>query len=132
MKLHKLTDQVTDARATMALYRLFKTEWEQSIRPQTEAYKAKLGKGKGKETEKEGGGKRKRDDDDSESEEEEETQAKKKKEVFPGGGRKGVSSGLSVIVRRGGKRVEGPRQRGVPRSSTQDTGTSGGSWWEDI
>jgi RNA exonuclease 4 len=126
--------QVTDARATMALYRLFKIEWEQSIRPATEAYKAKLGKGKGKE--KDGGGKRKRDADSDEEEEEApgEKQDKKRKEEFPGGGRRGVSSGLSVIVRRGGKRVDGPRQRGIPRSSTgQESGTgSGGSWWEQV
>jgi RNA exonuclease 4 len=41
--------QVTDARATMGLYRLHKVEWEASVRPQTEAYKAKMGLSKGKE-----------------------------------------------------------------------------------
>lgn len=122
--------QVTDARATMALYRLHKTAWEQSIRPTTEAFKAKLNKGKGK---------RKRDDesqegDEQDSEDESERPIKKGKqprEEFPGGGRKGVSSGLSVVIRRGGKRVEGPRQRGVPRASTGGT-ASGGSWWEEM
>jgi RNA exonuclease 4 len=124
--------QVTDARATMALYRLHKVEWEQSVRPQTEAYRAKMGivLGKGKDS----GGKRKRDDE-SESEEgddDEEARDKKKKDSFPGGGRKGVSSGLSVIVRRGGKRVDGPRQRGVPRPSNEIGGAGAASWWEDI
>lgn len=119
--------QVTDARATMGLYRLHKVEWEASVRPQTEAYKAKMGLSKGKE-------KRKRDDESEEEEEEgEDTRGKKKKEDFPGGGRRGVSSGLSVIVRRGGKRVDGPRQRGVPRPSSEIGGAGGsGSWWEDI
>jgi len=112
----------------MGLYRLRKVEWEASIRPQTEAYKAKMGLSKGK-------GKRKRDDESEEEEEEEgeDTKGKKKKEDFPGGGRRGVSSGLSVIVRRGGKRVDGPRQRGVPRPSSEVGGAGGsGSWWEDI
>jgi RNA exonuclease 4 len=120
--------QVTDARATMGLYRLHKVEWEASVRPQTEAYKAKMGLSKGKE-------KRKRDDASEEEEEEEgeDARGKKKKDEFPGGGRRGVSSGLSVIVRRGGKRVDGPRQRGVPRPSSEIGGAGGsGSWWEDI
>lgn len=122
--------QVTDARATMALYRLHKVEWEQSIRPTTEAYKAKMNKGKGKD--KEGGGKRKRDGDSDDEEEEEtsEKQDKRRREEFPGGGRRGVSSGLSVIVRRGGKRVDGPRQRGVPRTSAEQGSTA--SWWEQV
>lgn len=136
--------QVTDARATMALYRLHKTEWEQSIRPTTEAYKAKVNKAKGKE--KDTGttsGKRKRDDESEYGEDiGSETQAaqkggkgKKIREEFPGGGRKGVSSGLSVVIRRNGKRIDGPRQRGVPRGSTGQSngaGSSGGSWWEEV
>jgi RNA exonuclease 4 len=129
VSIERLADsQVTDARATMGLYRLHKVEWEASVRPQTEAYKAKMGLSKGKE-------KRKRDDESDEEEEEEgeDTGGKKKKEAFPGGGRRGVSSGLSVIVRRGGKRVDGPRQRGVPRPSSEVGGAGGsGSWWEDI
>jgi len=129
LELFLLTFKVTDARATMGLYRLHKVEWEASIRPATEAYKAKMGLGKGKE-------KRKRGDESEEEEEEdagEDVRGKKKKEDFPGGGRRGVSSGLSVIVRRGGKRVDGPRQRGIPRPSSEIGGAGGsGSWWEDI
>lgn len=110
----------------MALYRLHKTAWEQSIRPTTEAFKAKMNKGKEK---------RKRDDESQEADEQDSgadeerpiKKGKKPREEFPGGGRKGVSSGLSVVIRRGGKRVEGPRQRGVPTAST-----SGGSWWEEM
>lgn len=138
----------------MALYRLHKTAWEQSIRPTTEAFKAKLNKGKAKE---EGGssssGKRKRGDDEGveeadagDGDDDDETDAKasslpskkgkKQRQEFPGGGRKGVSSGLSVVIRRGGKRIDGPRQRGVPRGSTgQSTGpvsAAGGSWWEEV
>jgi RNA exonuclease 4 len=111
----------------MALYRLHKIEWEQSIRPATEAYKAKINKGKGKEKRKRDG-----DSDDDEEDETSEKPDKKRKDDFPGGGRRGVSSGLSVIVRRGGVRVDGPRQRGVPRSSTGQDGASGGSWWEHV
>lgn len=127
----------------MALYRLHKTAWEQSIRPTTEAFKAKLNKGKGKDESGSGGAKRKRDAEDDEDEEDEEGEdevpskkGKKQREEFPGGGRKGVSSGLSVVIRRGGKRIDGPRQRGVPRGSTgQSTSavsSSGGSWWEEV
>lgn len=136
-KTSVLIDQVTDARATMALYRLHKTAWEQSIRPTTEAYKAKLNKGKGKEESASGaGGKRKRDDDSGDEDQEAETASsgkngKKRREEFPGGGRRGVSSGLSVVIRRGGKRIDGPRQRGVPRQSAP-AASSGGSWWEEV
>ena len=129
LDLSLLIFKVTDARAPMGLYRLHKVDWEASIRPATEAYKAKMGLGKGKE-------KRKRGDESEEEEEEdagEDARGNKKKEDFPGGGRRGVSSGLSVIVRRGGKRVDGPRQRGIPRPSSEIGGAGGsGSWWEDI
>lgn len=126
----------------MALYRLHKTAWEQSIRPTTEAFKAKLNKGKAKDDSGSGAGKRKRDDENGEDEEDEEREGearnkkgKKEREEFPGGGRKGVSSGLSVVIRRGGKRIDGPRQRGVPRGSTGQSPavpSSGGSWWEEV
>lgn len=61
---------LTDARATMAVYRLHRKEWE-----------------KGTVQKKHEGKKRKRQDTDKEA------------DVFPGGGRKGVSSGLSTVIR---------------------------------
>jgi hypothetical protein len=69
--------QVTDARATMALYRLHKVEWEQSVRPQTEAYRAKMGivLGKGKDS----GGKRKRDDESESEEGDDDEEARQKR-----------------------------------------------------
>jgi len=40
-----LTFQVTDARATMALYRLHKAEWEQAMWKETQAFLARQKKG---------------------------------------------------------------------------------------
>ncbi|PBK87205.1 hypothetical protein ARMGADRAFT_939084 [Armillaria gallica] len=62
---------LTDARATMAVYRLHRKEWE-----------------KGTLQKRPEGKKRKRQDTD------------KDEDGFPGGGRKGVSSGLATVVRR--------------------------------
>ena len=104
--------QVTDARATMAVYRLHRKDWEKGNRP------IALQGGPVATA----GAKRKRDDDASENEEEGNNdevvvkpslakEKKKKKKLnsqeYPGGGRKGVSSGLSTVVRRGpGKEKE--------------------------
>lgn len=98
-----LTLQVIDARATMALYRLHKDEWEPTF-----ARWVKAGQGK--------------------------------KEGFPGGGRKGVSSGLSVVIV-GGKGKKGGREREIaaPKGgggglvgSGRGGGDGGGdNWWEE-
>lgn len=125
--MRRLTYQVTDARATMALYRLYKPEWEATMRHVMETYRQKAG------LESSAKGKRKRDEDEDEEGDEDEAgeSAKRgKRKDFPGGGRKGISSGLSVVVRRFGKKVEAdqPRRRGpaeAPRAA------SGGNWWED-
>jgi RNA exonuclease 4 len=122
----------------MALYRLHKVEWEQELRPVTELYKAKLGKGKNKEKEK-----RKRQEDseegDGSTDEEVSSAARKRgrgnKGEISGGGRKGVSSGMSVVVRRNGQRVE-PKRRGVTRDEegggSVSAGKSGSNWWETV
>ncbi|KLT42078.1 hypothetical protein CC85DRAFT_274944 [Cutaneotrichosporon oleaginosum] len=101
---------ITDARATMALYRLHKEAWEASMRGVMDAYARKTGTVMpGKK------GKRKREDGEDEE------------SKFPGGGRKGISSGLSVVVKRFGKKVEDqPRRRGPAPSSS-----GGGNWWEE-
>ena len=109
-----LFTQVTDARATMAVYRLHRKDWEKGNRP------IPLQGGSVATA----GTKRKRDDDAAENEEEgndeevvvnvkpSSAKEKKKKKIvnaqeYPGGGRKGVSSGLSTVVRRGpGKEKE--------------------------
>ncbi|TYJ55872.1 hypothetical protein B9479_003395 [Cryptococcus floricola] len=143
---------VIDARVTMAIYRLFKKEWEKSVWHLTEAYRNKH-KGAQPEAapaEEEGSA-----EEDSTSAPElfpsssshtnpktsgQRTGKKKsKQQEFPGGGRKGISSGLSVIVRRGGKRVGGTgrgdgsrrmdRDRGA-EAGRASSGGSGGNWWE--
>ncbi|WOO83679.1 RNA exonuclease 4 [Vanrija pseudolonga] len=117
---------VTDARATMALYRLHKPEWEASLRKVMEAYREKTG------MEPLAKGKRKRGADDGEDDDEDEQDGKKKKtpQQFPGGGRKGISSGLSVVVRRFGKKVEGdqPKRRGPAEAPKAK---AAGNWWEE-
>ncbi|KAJ7123575.1 ribonuclease H-like domain-containing protein [Mycena epipterygia] len=87
---------VTDARATMAVYRLHRREWEKGSAPL-----ARVGK------------KRKRDGEESEEDEDEPVAGKKSSGSFPGGGRKGVSSGLSTVVRRGagGHGGDGAREK---------------------
>ncbi|KAJ6529053.1 ribonuclease H-like domain-containing protein [Mycena vulgaris] len=94
---------VTDARATMAVYRLHRKEWEKGSAP----LRRPLAAGK----------KRSREEGEDESEEEDEPVAGKTAAGFPGGGRKGVSSGLSTVVRRGAG------------------GASGGEkaqWWKEL
>ncbi|WVW80301.1 hypothetical protein I302_102279 [Kwoniella bestiolae CBS 10118] len=124
---------VTDARATMGLYRLHKVEWEKQLYHTTEAYRAKIGKSKkGDNT------KRKRDDEeDHVADEDEQVQGgkrgKKGVEQFPGGGRKGISSGLGVIVRKNGKRVEsGAGHREEKRNAPTSQSGAGGNWWESV
>ena len=107
-----LLTQVTDARATMAVYRLHRKDWEKGNRPiPLQGGSVAIA-----------GTKRKRDDDAAEKEEEgndegvvvkpssaKEKKKKKKLNIqeYPGGGRKGLSSGLSTVVRRGpGKEKE--------------------------
>ncbi|KAJ8489100.1 hypothetical protein ONZ45_g13705 [Pleurotus djamor] len=95
---------VTDARATMALFRLHKHEWEKNLHPVINKKK------------------RKREDvEDEDNVEESDVEASAEQE-FPGGGRKGVSSGLSTIVRRKGKAGSAP-----PRPSKTKKG-----WWKDL
>lgn len=111
----------------MALYRLHKPEWEASLRKVMEAYREKTG------MEPLAKGKRKRgaaDDDEDDDDEEQDGKKKKSTQQFPGGGRKGISSGLSVVVRRFGKKVESdqPKRRGpadAPKAK------AAGNWWEE-
>ncbi len=109
---------ITDARATMALYRLHKEAWEASLRGVMEAYAKKTGTAM---PGKKGKGKRKREDDEGEEE------GKSGKKAYPGGGQKGISSGLSVVVKRFGKKVEDqPKRRGPAPANSGE-----GNWWEE-
>lgn len=98
--------QVTDARATMAVYRIHRKEWEKGMRPSSEHVHPKKRKHVAAE------------DEDAEDDE------KGQKPSFPGGGRKGVSSGLSTIVKRGSG---GSRSNG-------GSGAVGESkkWWKEL
>ncbi|THH30878.1 hypothetical protein EUX98_g3325 [Antrodiella citrinella] len=84
---------VTDARATMAVYRLHRKDWDKGVRPpRTSASK------KRKATEDDSDG----DDDDAQGRNPAKRKKSKKQEkAFPGGGRKGVSSGLSTVIKQG-------------------------------
>ncbi|KAF4598937.1 3'-5' exonuclease [Pleurotus pulmonarius] len=100
---------VTDARATMAIFRLYKREWEKNLRPVTALNKKK----------------RKRDDDEEDEEtingDAVSTKSSPSKNQFPGGGKKGVSSGLSTVVRRQGEHAGAP----APKTTKQ-------GWWKDL
>ncbi|KAJ7493645.1 ribonuclease H-like domain-containing protein [Mycena latifolia] len=114
---------VTDARATMAVYRLHRREWEKGAPPLARL----LGKGKGKKH----AGDEEEESGDSDEEEPALPTKKKgkesKKEGFPGGGRKGVSSGLGTIVRRAG----GSGAGGV-RSKSGGGGGEKTQWWTEL
>lgn len=81
---------VVDARATMALYRLHKDEWEPTFAH------LKRKEGKGAKVMGEGG--------------------------FPGGGRRGVSSGLGMVPTGEGKKGK--------KEVEQEAG-EGGNWWDE-
>ena len=128
----------------MALYRLHKGDWENQLRSTTEAWKAKTGKDKGDkhvdgeeqvdtEVAKHSRGKRKRhgaedenEDEDGHNGERSRSISRDRKEEFPGGGRKGLSSGLGVIVRRNGQMMgEAKRGRGAPAVIART------DWWAE-
>ncbi|KAF8058643.1 ribonuclease H-like domain-containing protein [Lyophyllum atratum] len=75
---------VTDARATMAIYRLHRKEWEKGSKPLTKKRK------RGDETQ-----------DDETGAADSAVGEVKAAPSIPGGGRKGVSSGLTTVVRHG-------------------------------
>ncbi|KIR56096.1 RNA exonuclease 4 [Cryptococcus gattii Ru294] len=132
---------IVDARVTMALYRLHKKEWERSVWRQTEAYRSTSSINKPEDVL----GKRGYDEREVEDGEDAGGESKGKhkmkrgtggsRQQFPGGGRKGISSGLDVIVRRNGKRVEengrgdGSSHRKAGRGGIS-TFTGSESWWE--
>ncbi|PCH36663.1 hypothetical protein WOLCODRAFT_167057 [Wolfiporia cocos MD-104 SS10] len=115
---------VTDARATMAVYRLHRKEWEKGQRPdRTHHLTASTSKSASIAT--------------ATATEEivattESTAIKKKRkrasaepEEFPGGGRKGISSGLSIITKRRDAGGRGKTASGSGASQKQ-------SWWKSL
>ncbi|KAJ7511434.1 ribonuclease H-like domain-containing protein [Mycena galericulata] len=158
---------VTDARATMAIFRLHRREWERGsmpLRHSTSTSKsAKTGKGMDEEEEKVVDEDEDEDEDAAAWEDEDDDtspsapappsknapsknaraagnphpknanpkrQGQVKAKEYPGGGRKGVSSGLSTVVRRGtsGKQVGGG-------GGGRDRGGGGGEktqWWKEL
>ncbi|KAJ7866483.1 ribonuclease H-like domain-containing protein [Mycena leptocephala] len=124
---------VTDARATMAVYRLHRKEWERTA-PRLRASSVSA-KGKARVLS---------DADENEDEvevedapnpkdaREKDTKIVKTKLVvpkpnaFPSGGRKGVSSGLSTVVRRS----NGVSASGGARGARARAGAGGGRAWD--
>ncbi|KAJ7026742.1 ribonuclease H-like domain-containing protein [Mycena alexandri] len=121
---------VTDARATMAVYRLHRKEWEKGTTSRPLPQAKTKGKGKAEASPSD-------DDDDEEAEGDADVpQAKKKKsesekpKTFPGGGRKGVSSGLGTVVRRQGTARGG--RGGEDKRSVGAGGGGGAEWWKEL
>ncbi|KAG8739104.1 3'-5' exonuclease [Ceratobasidium sp. 414] len=123
---------VTDARAAMAIYRLHKRSWDASLpvshlrgsASSTRHAPDEDGDSENSGTESLGRPRRKRRSSDSES--------------FPGGGRRGVSSGLSTVVRGGGHK-SGKRKTGVQRTKSlaatgdlQHSHVGKEKWWQSL
>ncbi|KAJ1306283.1 hypothetical protein OPQ81_010986 [Rhizoctonia solani] len=108
---------VTDARAAMAIYRLHKRAWDASL-PASYVKRAKAKSGNEVESgslategdvDQTQGGKAKRKRRNSTGE-------------FPGGGRKGVSSGLGTIV----------KTRAVHTGKDKSSADQGPKWWQTL
>ncbi|PIL35383.1 hypothetical protein GSI_02109 [Ganoderma sinense ZZ0214-1] len=134
---------VTDARATMALFRLHRRTWEKNVRPLPQPHSKPQGSATPPPAARH---KRSRsammsesaDDEDEDRGEREEAipdaspaanhKGKKKgkgkeTESFPGGGRRGVSSGLSTVVKRVGVAAS---------SKTKTKPKTKEKWWKDL
>ncbi|KAH9944999.1 ribonuclease H-like protein [Epithele typhae] len=121
---------VTDARATMAVFRLHRKTWEKGLRAPPPPKSPPPSSAARKRTRSESEG----DDDEEEGEDAEAAPpldqkdgrtGKKTRESFPGGGRKRVSSGLSTVVKRiGGTGKDGDRGRGKPKAKDK--------WWKEL
>ncbi|KAF8959250.1 ribonuclease H-like domain-containing protein [Flammula alnicola] len=153
---------ITDARATMAVYRLHKKEWEKGSRPlppgskilmttttttttvtSTTTATSSTSSTKRKEFEFADDESDSDSDDESTSRDPPQSQVKQKdkapasaarqadasKSTFPGGGRKGVSSGLSTIMRHtGGK----PHMSGAKGGGAGVAAASKSEWWKQL
>ena len=164
--------QLQDARATMAVYRIHKKEWEKGAVGASTAMLLRTTAKKHVDTSTEGGdislkakGKRKSNLDGEESgsegfsEDEEEavtllrqqdtkkpskatkiiqasknaSRSHKKGKMYPGGGRKGISSGLSTVVRDGRRvKVGDSRGGGSHRTSKGKSSEGAEQWWKSL
>ncbi|KAJ7626990.1 ribonuclease H-like domain-containing protein [Roridomyces roridus] len=129
---------VTDARATMAVYRLHRREWEKGsvgLRGMAASMKGK-GKQLAGQEDEDGGEESGNDDDDDEpalpmKKRLKNDQRDKKRDGFPGGGRKGVSSGLGVIVRRASGVADAGGGKEKIESGRTQTKTKT-AWWKEL
>ncbi|KAL5483063.1 REX4 [Sanghuangporus weigelae] len=116
---------VTDARATMALYRLHRKEWEKQFRTIYGITSSSKSLGKRKAPVE--------DDDSSHGRESSVTTVKTSKRkgqmaVIPGSGKKGISSGISTVVKRAGQKIKiGRFAPEAPKEGGEKT-----SWWSTL
>ncbi|KAJ3891703.1 ribonuclease H-like domain-containing protein [Lentinula edodes] len=104
---------LVDARATMAIYRLHRKEWDKGSASTLRALTMiKMAKTKSRHNGD--------DEEEIDVEDSKIDKAKGRQEIFPGGGRRGVSSGLSTIVRKGGG------------GSTTDSDRPKTQWWKEL
>ncbi|THG99473.1 hypothetical protein EW145_g7260 [Phellinidium pouzarii] len=134
---------VTDARATMALYRLHQKEWEKGFRSISGLSSKSLTRKRKAPAEDE------KDGFDSGSDEGEtgvrqthvvqnpgpkpqpsHAKGKKDRVEFPGGGRLGVSTGLSTVIKSAGKRAKNVKTVSV--SSDRRSEGGGEKWWATL
>ncbi len=124
----------------MAVYRLHKKEWEKGSRPlpppSTKSPATPTTATKRKEIDESDSGSDESDDDSSHEpavapKPSGKDKAKKIPTEFPGGGRKGVSSGLSTVVRRG---VAGSRTAvdGKGGSASGAASSAKNEWWKQL
>ncbi|KAF7289475.1 Exonuclease domain-containing protein [Mycena chlorophos] len=107
---------VTDARATMAVFRLHRKEWEAGSAPWPPKDQTQQ--------------KSEDEEEPVQDDEQKSTKRKRKEKEFPGGGRKGVSSGLSVVVKRGGEKDK--EKEKDKDKSRRKSGGSGSQWWKEL
>jgi RNA exonuclease 4 len=101
----------------MAIFRIYRKEWEKDQRPMKTNKKGHATRTSTRKT---------LNNDSEEGLEGEEDEDEPEGKQHPGGGRKGVSSGLSVIVKRKGE--SGGKSQRRPRPSL---GTKAG-WWKQL
>ncbi|KDQ12015.1 hypothetical protein BOTBODRAFT_162195 [Botryobasidium botryosum FD-172 SS1] len=138
---------IVDARATMAIYRMFKKEWEKSM-PVASVLRKRKHDEVGKEDDGDSDGSDENEDEGFEDAEEiaekvigkrkwkgREKGKERKEKTYPGGGRKGISSGLGTVVKRTpAEKVRAKRTRAEDRSASRSAtgGKSAGNWWEEL
>ncbi|KAH7912715.1 ribonuclease H-like domain-containing protein [Hygrophoropsis aurantiaca] len=105
---------VTDARATMAVFRIHRKQWEKGLRPPP-VIADTLGLPK----------KRKEREDGETDDESLNIKTKNVAKDLPGGGRKGISSGLSTIVKRTNVKVSRQHRQ-------KDPDPADGQWWTSL